>query len=184
MSGFFEFPCYVSTPVGDSFVVDRVYRSCLIALGGFESRADLLLLSMVDFDVIFGMDWLSPHYAILDYDTKTVTLAMLGVPRVEWRGTLYHTPSIVISFLKAQQMVEKGYDKYLAYMRDVSIDTTEVDSIPLVRDFPDVFPADLPGMPHDRDIAFGIDLLLGTQSISIPPCRIAPPKLKELKEQL
>ena len=49
-------PVYVSTLVGDSIVVDRVYRSCLVVLGGFETRADLLLLSMVDFDIILGMD--------------------------------------------------------------------------------------------------------------------------------
>ena len=51
-----SFPIYVSTPMGDSLIVDRVYRSCLIALSSFETRADLLLLSMVDFDVILGMD--------------------------------------------------------------------------------------------------------------------------------
>ncbi|XP_070022533.1 uncharacterized protein [Nicotiana sylvestris] len=76
---------YVSTPMGDSLVVDRVYRSCLVDLSGFETRADLLLLSMVDFDIILGMEWLLPHYAILDCHAKTMMLATPGVPRVEWR---------------------------------------------------------------------------------------------------
>lgn len=71
---FLSSPVYVSTPVGDSLIVDRVYRSCLIALSGFETRADSLLLSMVDFDVILDIDWLLPHYAILDCHAKTVTL--------------------------------------------------------------------------------------------------------------
>ena len=78
---------YVSTPVGESIIVDRVYRSCLMVISGFETRADLLLLSMVDFDIILGMDWLLPYHAILDCHSKTVTLAMLGLPRMEWRGT-------------------------------------------------------------------------------------------------
>ncbi|XP_070050877.1 uncharacterized protein [Nicotiana tomentosiformis] len=177
-------PIYVSTLVGDSLIVDCVYRSCLIALSGFETRADLLLLSMVDFDVILGMDWLSPHYDILDCHAKIMTLAMPVLPRLEWRSTLEYTPRRVISFLKAQRMVEKGYDAYLAYVRDVSIDTHTVESVPVVRDFPDVFPADLLGIPPDRDIDFGIDLLPGTQPISIPPYRMAPSELKELKEQL
>ncbi|XP_070010306.1 uncharacterized protein [Nicotiana sylvestris] len=73
-------PVYVSTPMGDSLIVDHVYRSCLIDRSGFETRADLLLLSMVDFNVILGMDWFSAHYAILACHTKTVTLTMLGVP--------------------------------------------------------------------------------------------------------
>ncbi|XP_070001888.1 uncharacterized protein [Nicotiana sylvestris] len=132
---------YVSTPMRDSLVVDRVYRSCLISLSDSETRANLLLFSMVDFDVILGMNW-------------------------------------------AERLVEKGCDTYLAYVRDVSIDTPTFDSIPVVMDFPDVFLADLPGMLPHRDIDFGIDLLSGTQPISIPPYRIAPPKLKELKERL
>ncbi|XP_070056570.1 uncharacterized protein [Nicotiana tomentosiformis] len=166
-------PIYVSTPVGDSLVVDCVHWSCLIALSGFETRANLLLLGMVDLDVILGMNWLSPHYANLDCHAKTVTLAMPHLPRLEWRGTLEYTLRRVISFLKAQRMVEKRCDTYLAYVRDVSIDTPTVESVPLVRDNPDVFPADLSGMPPNRDIDFCIDLLPGTHPISIPLYRMA-----------
>lgn len=81
-------------------------------------------------------------------------------------------------------MVKKGCDAYLAYVRDVSIDTPSVDSVPVVRDIPDVFPANLLGMMPDRNIDFGIDILPGTHPISIPPYRMAPPELKELKDQL
>ncbi|XP_070036782.1 uncharacterized protein [Nicotiana tomentosiformis] len=165
---------YVSIPVGDSIVVDRMYRLCLVVLGGFETRVDLLLVSMVDFDIILRMDWLLPYHDILDCHTKIVTMAMPGLPRLEWRGALDYVPSRVISFLKAQRMVEKGCNAYLAFVRDVSDDTLAVESVPIARGFPDVFPADLPGMLPDRDIDFGIDLLLGTQPISIPPYRMAP----------
>ncbi|XP_070014986.1 uncharacterized protein [Nicotiana sylvestris] len=168
--------------MGDSLVVDHVYWSCLIALSGFETRADLLLLILVDFDIILGMDWLSTHYAILDCHDKIVMLVMPSVPRVEWRGTLDHTSSRVISFLNAQRMVEKGCDTYLAYVRDVSIDTPTIDLVLIVRDFSDVFPADLPVMSLDIDIDFGIDMLSGTQPISIPPYHMAPSELKELTE--
>lgn len=69
-------------------------------------------------------------------------------------------------------------------MRDVSAETPSIDSVPVVRDFSDVFPANLSGMPSDRDVDFDIDLVPGTQPISIPPYRMAPAELKELKEQL
>ncbi|XP_070031652.1 uncharacterized protein [Nicotiana tomentosiformis] len=59
-----------------------------------------------------------------------------------------------------------------------------MDSVPVVCEFSDVFPADLMGMPPDRDIDFCIDLALGTQPISIPPYRKAQSELKELKELL
>ncbi|XP_070032404.1 uncharacterized protein [Nicotiana tomentosiformis] len=52
-------------------------------------------------------------------------------------------------------MVEKGCDAYIAFARDVSADTPTVESVPIVRDFLDVFPADFSGMLSDRDIDFG-----------------------------
>ncbi|XP_070024610.1 uncharacterized protein, partial [Nicotiana sylvestris] len=177
-------PVHVSTPVGDIVIVDHVYRSCIVTIRGLETRVDLLLLRMVDFDIILGMDWLSPSHAILDCHAKIVTLAIPGVPRIKWHGMTDYVPSRVISFLKSQRMVGKGCLSYLAFVRDVGAETSSIDSVPVVRDFPDVFPADLPGMPPDRDIDFGIDLVPGTKPISIPPYHMAPAELKELKEQL
>ncbi|XP_070014463.1 uncharacterized protein [Nicotiana sylvestris] len=76
-------PIYVSTLVGNSIMVDHVHRSCIVVIAGLETRVDLLLLDMVDFDVILGMDWLSPYHAILDYHARNVTLALPGLPHLE-----------------------------------------------------------------------------------------------------
>ncbi|XP_070041564.1 uncharacterized protein, partial [Nicotiana tomentosiformis] len=81
-------------------------------------------------------------------------------------------------------MVGKGVLSYLAFVRDVGADTPTIDSVPVERDFLDVFSADLLGMSPDRDIDFGIGLVPGTQPISIPPYHMAPAELKELKENL
>ena len=54
----------------------------------------------------------------------------------------------------------------------------------MVQEFLDVFPYDLPDVPHDRDIDFAIDLKSGTKPIFIPPYRMGPAELKELKNQL
>ncbi|XP_070055755.1 uncharacterized protein [Nicotiana tomentosiformis] len=62
--------------------------------------------------------------------------------------------------------------------------TPTIELVPLVRGFPDVFPADLLGIPPDRDIDFGIDLVSGTQPISIPPYCMALVEFMELKEHL
>ncbi|XP_070008586.1 uncharacterized protein [Nicotiana sylvestris] len=82
------------------------------------------------------------------------------------------------------RMVGKGCLSYLDFVRDVGVEAPSIDSVPVARDFTDVFPADLSGMPLARDIDFGIDLVLGTQPISIAPYRMALAELKELKEQL
>ena len=61
---------------------------------------------------------------------------------------------------------------------------TMVDEIPIVREFPDIFPDDIAGLPTDREVEFTIDLIPGTEPISIPPYRMAPAELRELKAQL
>ena len=65
-------------------------------------------------------------------------------------------------------------------MKDLECETPSIESIPIVREFPKVFPNELPEVPLKREIYFGIDLLADTNLISIPPYRMAPPELKEL----
>ncbi|WMV41161.1 hypothetical protein MTR67_034546 [Solanum verrucosum] len=70
------------------------------------------------------------------------------------------------------------------WVMDVESKVPSLESVPVVSLFPEVFPDDLPDIPPEREIDFGIDLLPDTQPISIPPYRMAPAELKELKEQL
>ena len=66
-------------------------------------------------------------------------------------------------------MVRKGCLAFLAHLRDDTTQVPSIESVLVVREFLDVFPADLLGMPPDRDIDFCIDLESGTRPISIPP---------------
>ena len=68
----------VSTLVGESVIVERIYRSCLVTFVESNTYVDLVILEMVDFDVILGMTWLSLNFAILDCNAKTMTLAKPG----------------------------------------------------------------------------------------------------------
>ncbi|XP_070020260.1 uncharacterized protein [Nicotiana sylvestris] len=160
---------YMPMLVSDSIVVDRIYRSCIMTFYGYVTRADLLLLNMSEFEVILGMDWVSPYHAVLDCHAKIVTLAMPELPRLEWKGSSVSAPSWVISFLKDQHMVEKGYLAYLAYFRYIVAETPMIDLVPVVWEFSDVFLSNLLGMPPDRDIDFCIDLAPGT-SLSLFHC--------------
>ena len=60
----------------------------------------------------------------------------------------------------------------------------QIELVLVVREFPEVFPHDLPGIPPEREIYFGFDFLLDTNPILIPPYQMDPTKLKELKAQL
>ena len=59
-----------------------------------------------------------------------------------------------------------------------------LESVRVVNEYPEVFPEDLPGLPPQREIEFSIDLVPSTQPISIPPYKMAPTEMRELKEQL
>ncbi|XP_070020714.1 uncharacterized protein [Nicotiana sylvestris] len=172
-------PIYVSTLVGDYVVVDRICQSCVVTLCGFETRVDLMLLDIIDFEIILGMDWLSLYHIVLDFHAKTITLVIPGLPGLEWKGSTVVTSSQVISFLKARHMVEKGCLAYLAYVLDTTTESSMIDLVPIVRVFDDVFPSYLPSMPPDRDIDFCIDLASDTQPVSTPPYCMAPKELKE-----
>ncbi|XP_070046347.1 uncharacterized protein [Nicotiana tomentosiformis] len=126
---------YVSTLVDDSVVVDRVYQSCIMTFCGYETSADLLLLDITIFEVILGMDLLSPYHAILDCHAKTNTLTMPELLTLEWKGSCVSASRWVISFLKARHMVEKGCLAYLAYVWDTTTETSAIDSVPVVQEF-------------------------------------------------
>ena len=119
-------PIRVSTPVGESVIVEKVYRSCLVTFVGSNTHVDFIILEMVDFDVNLGMTWLSLNFAILDCNAKTMTLANLGTNPLVWEGDCISTPVHIISFLRAKKMVSKVCSAFLAYLKD---DTSQVPSI-------------------------------------------------------
>ena len=86
--------------------------------------------------------------------------------------------------MKASKMLRKSYQGYLAYSIEVRDSGSRLEDISVVREFPDVFPEDLPGIPPDREIDFQIKLAPGTEPISKAPYRMAPLELKELKVQM
>ena len=161
-----------------------MYRSCLISLARYDTWIDLIILGIVDFYIILGMYWLSPYHVVLICNAPLVTLAMPSVLKVEWKSVSGFYPRKIVFLIRAQTLVERGCLSYLAFIRDTSVEPRPMDSIPLVKEFPDVFPSDIPGVSPDRDINFVIDLESGIKPISIPRYRMAPADLKELKDRL
>ena len=90
----------------------------------------------------------------------------------------------MISAIYARCLLRKGCSGFLAHIVDTRSDEARIEDVPVVRDFQDVFPDDLPGPPPEREVDFPIDLVPGTAHISLPPYRMAPAELKELKAQL
>ena len=174
----------VSLPAGDPLFSNIVVRDSRVLIGGQEFPADLVALDMRDFDVVLGMDWVSLHRATLDCYKKEVKLHRPRKLEVKFRGIRRELSSNMISTMAAQKMLCKGCQGYLAYVVETGKEGTLADEILVVREFPYVFPDDITGLPQDREVEFTIDLISGTESISIPPYRMAPAELRELKAQL
>ncbi|KAJ8771340.1 hypothetical protein K2173_026517 [Erythroxylum novogranatense] len=103
--------------------------------------------------------------------------------RVVFRGVSQAVPARLISFLNVLRLIRGRCEAYLAHIVDTQNEQT-IRDIPVVREFLDVFPTELLGLPPDRETKFTIDIIPGTAPISIPPYRMAPVELKELKTQL
>jgi hypothetical protein len=175
---------YVSLPSGDILGIDWVFRGCGVTVEGYILEADLIPIEIVDFDVILGMDFLETHQAVVDCLRKTVLFRSPGKPEITFWGERNVLPSCLISAVAAGKMLNRGCQAYLAHVVDTSTRTVGIEDIPVVSEFFDVFPEDLPGLPPVREIDFTIDLLPGTTPISQAPYRMAPAELKELKIQL
>ena len=134
--------------------------------------------------MVLGMDWLSCHRSTLDCYKKEVKLHRPGKLEVKFRGLRRELSSSMISTMAAQRMLHKGCQGYLAYVVETGKEGTLVNEIPIVREFPNVFPDDITRLPPEREVEFTIDLIPGTEPISIPPYRMAPVELRKLKAQL
>ncbi|GJQ97600.1 putative reverse transcriptase domain-containing protein [Tanacetum coccineum] len=146
---------------------------------------------MGTYDVIIGMDWLTKYQAVIDCAKKIVRipfgseiLIFHGDGSRNKRGTRLN----IISCTKAQKYVLQGCHVFLAH---ITVKETgdqskkkQLEEVPIVKNFPEVFPEDLPGLPPTRQVEFHIDLVPGAAPVARAPYRLAPSEMKELADQL
>ena len=173
----------VSVPNGDTMISEKIVPgSRLVTMRIFPTY--LIVLGIHDFDIVLGMDWLSKHRATLDCYKKEVRLVRPEEPGVIFRGIRREIAPSLINAMTASKMLWKGGQGYLEFVIDRIQEGTRLEDIPIVKEFPDVFPNDISGLPPDREVEFTIDLIPGTEPISISPYRMSPAELRELKAQL
>nr|GFB88322.1 putative reverse transcriptase domain-containing protein [Tanacetum cinerariifolium] len=90
----------------------------------------------------------------------------------------------IISALQARTLLSHGCEGFLATIHDMTFDVPFIHDQPIVSEFPDVFPDELPGIPPVHEVEFSIELIPGAEPISKAPYRMAPIEQKELKDQL
>ncbi|KAL0556882.1 hypothetical protein IC582_005399 [Cucumis melo] len=174
----------VSTPSGDCMLSKEKVKTCQIEIAGHVIEVTLLVLDMLDFDVILGMDWLAANHASIDCSRKEVTFNPPSRASFKFKGEGSRSLPQVISAIRASKLLSQGTWGILASVVDTREADVSLSSELVVRDYPDVFPEELPGLPPHREVEFAIELEPGTVPISRAPYRMAPAELKELKVQL
>jgi hypothetical protein len=144
--------------ISSSTLIHRVR----LGLGSKIFMINLIAISLEGMDVILGMGWMTQQKVVLDLSDRVVAINSPTVGQ-----TALYLP------------FKDGIDS-CAYVTIIS----HLDEIPVVCEYPDVFPDELPGMPPDRDVEFVIELQPGTAPISERPYRMPPKELAEVKNQL
>ena len=146
--------------MGESLIVQLILPSCVININGVDTIANLMLLEMMDFEVILGIDWFASCHATVDCYFKAVKFDVSDGPSFIFWGDSCLTPANLISFMSAMHLMNKGNEGSLDVVLDVEAVVPSLNQVPMVREFLDVFHEELHGMSPDREIEFCIDLAL------------------------
>jgi hypothetical protein len=147
---------------GGNISSELVTRGVPLELGSRTADTDLIILGLEGMDVILGMDWMNRHKVVLDISERMVEL---------------NSPIVGATTLYLPFKDGVNPCSYVAI-------TSQLEEISVVREFADIFPDELPGMPPDRDVEFVIEFQPGMAPISKRPYRMPPKELAELKIQL
>nr|GEW27781.1 hypothetical protein [Tanacetum cinerariifolium] len=148
-------------------------------------------VELCGFDVIIGMDWLRRCHVVIVCDEKLVQIPY-GDETLTFCGNESNNGSesrlTVISCSKAQRYMAKGCQTFMAQIsakkEEDKSEGKQLKDVPIVHDFSEIFPEDLPGLPPARPAEFQIDLIRGAAPVARAPYRLAPSEMKELSKQL
>ncbi|KAL8118908.1 hypothetical protein AgCh_016411 [Apium graveolens] len=130
--------------------VNQVHPKCKLILEGKIFEVDLIPFALGEFDVNLGMDWLSSNGAQIDSERKKVKIRVQNEKEVVFKGQRQNQK--FLTMLQAKRLLRKGNEAYLAYVIDIENEVLNIQDIPVVNEFEDVFPENLPGLPPDREI--------------------------------
>ncbi|VFQ73765.1 unnamed protein product [Cuscuta campestris] len=179
--GQLESPMLVSNPLGHSMSLHHVYRQCPLTARGKIFLTDLIELPYKEFHIILGMDWLTEHQAVVDCSSRTVRLRAPDGDTIMIDGELFPKAPEFISYMQAKRLVRKKCEAFLCTVKDVRKEPPSLKDIPSVRDFPDVFPDELPDPTHR--LPEGAVTLDENLTYEEKPVQILAREVKELRNK-
>ena len=175
-----EEPLCVSSPLGIRARIGMICRGCELEISGTLLTVDLRIMDMSEFDVILGMDWLTAYKIVISCESRRVTAYTQDGTRVVFQGDKHD--------ILPQTVYESRCQGQLAgWLASLTLEDEERPDLDLPRvvcEYVDVFPDELPGLPPQRVVDYGIELHPGTSPISMTPHRMTPVELQELRVQL
>ncbi|XP_022042149.1 uncharacterized protein LOC118479563 [Helianthus annuus] len=145
-----------------------VVSGCKLSIDDEEYSIDLISMSMGEFQVVVGMDWLSRHHAKVVCFYKEIKLTSSSGKHVTIYGEKGGNP-VICSMLKAHKLMRHRCRAFMIYTNEPGKEPPKIGDVPVVRDFEDVFPEDLPGIPPEWEVVFGIELVPGAKPVAKEP---------------
>ncbi|GJU36607.1 putative reverse transcriptase domain-containing protein [Tanacetum coccineum] len=153
---------------GRTSETNTVLRGCTLGLLGHPFNIDLMPIDLGSFDVIIGMDWLAKNHAVIVCDEKIVRIPYRNEILIVQGDKSDKEKKSTLSIISCEKAPEEK----------------RLEDVPTVRDFLEVFPEDLPGLPPTRQVEFQIDLVPGVAPVARAPYRLASSEMEELSAQL
>nr|GEX31375.1 putative reverse transcriptase domain-containing protein [Tanacetum cinerariifolium] len=187
----FDHCCDVELADGRIIGLNIILRGCSLNLLNHPFNINLMPIQLGSFDAIIGMDWLAKYQAVIACAEKIVCIPWGNETLIKHGNGSNQgntTRLSIISCTKTEKYVMKGFPIVLAHITTKEVEdkseNKRFEDVPIVRNFPEVFPEDLPGLPLTRPVEFQIDLVPGAAPVARAPYRLAPSEMKELAEQL
>ncbi|KAI3809203.1 hypothetical protein L1987_25173 [Smallanthus sonchifolius] len=169
---------------GNPIIIDSIIRDCFIELNEYSFSVNLIPMQLGSFDIIIGMDWLSSHHAEVVCFEKCIRIPLPSGDTLKVFGEKPCSGLKLMSCTTARKYLRKKYLAFLAHVVQKEDKEKSIQDIPIIRDFPEVFPEDLSGLPPVRQVEFRIDLIPGANPVARAPYRLAPSEMQELASQL
>ncbi|GKB77948.1 putative reverse transcriptase domain-containing protein [Tanacetum coccineum] len=158
---------------------NNVLKGCTLNLVNHLFKIDLMPIELGTFDIIIGMDWLVKHDAVIVCGEK-VDRIPYGNETLTVEGDKCSSRLKVISCIKACKYIERGCHLFLAHVTENKPKEKRLEDVPIIHNFPKVFPDDLSGLPPPRQVEFRIDLVPRAALVARASYRLAPSEMKEL----
>ncbi|GJW49675.1 putative reverse transcriptase domain-containing protein [Tanacetum coccineum] len=168
---------------GNLVGTNTIIQSCTLILLNQPFEIGLMPIKLGSFDIVIGIDWLSKYHVRIICDEKVVHVPIDGETLII-RGDRSKTRLNLISCIKTERYISRGYQVFVAHVMEKKSYERQLEDIPVVREFLEVFPKDLPGLPLVRQVEFQIDLMPGATPLARAPYRLAPLEMQELSDQL